>query len=125
MHPYLAVFGNSCAALDRRSSFVPYVVQLCHQSALGLLVPSHIQRYLQPFWVCRLFSSFRRPCRLSPPPPEVFKYVQVVTAICDALVHGANDITAAMGPFEIIYVIYVDGGVLSLGRPVGDGLGYL
>jgi len=44
--------------------------------------------------------------------------VQVVTAICDALAHGATDITNAMGPFEIIYGTY-------LGKPLGDGTGYL
>lgn len=51
--------------------------------------------------------------------------MQVVTAICDSLSHGASDITIAMGPFEIIYVIYLDGGIATLGRPLGEGSGYL
>lgn len=40
---------------------------------------------------------------------EVFKYVQVVAAICDAFAHGANDVANTVAPFEIIYIIYVDG----------------
>ncbi|CAM9710148.1 unnamed protein product, partial [Discosporangium mesarthrocarpum] len=37
---------------------------------------------------------------------EVFKYVQVFTAICDSFSHGANDVANAMGPFAAIYVVY-------------------
>lgn len=37
--------------------------------------------------------------------------VQVVTAICDAFSHGANDVANAMGPFEVMYITYINGGV--------------
>ena len=30
---------------------------------------------------------------------EVFKYLQIFTAICDAFSHGANDVANAIGPF--------------------------
>ncbi|CAM9492879.1 unnamed protein product, partial [Choristocarpus tenellus] len=39
---------------------------------------------------------------------EVFKYVQVFTAICDSFSHGANDVANAMGPFAAVYIVYVD-----------------
>ncbi len=51
--------------------------------------------------------------------------MQVVTAVIDALSHGANEITNAMGPFEIIYVIYADSVVDTVGRPLGVGSGFL
>lgn len=52
-----------------------------------------------------LFISFLR----SHNQLEVFKYVQVATAICDAFAHGANDVANAMGPFEIIVATYIHG----------------
>lgn len=42
---------------------------------------------------------------------EVFKYIQVITAICDSFGHGANDVANAMGPFAAIYAVYIDGKV--------------
>lgn len=44
---------------------------------------------------------------------EVFKYLQVFTAICDAFSHGANDVANAIGPFVAIYTIYTSGGELD------------
>ena len=44
---------------------------------------------------------------------EVFKYLQVFTAICDAFSHGANDVANAIGPFAAIWVIYQSGGELD------------
>ena len=41
---------------------------------------------------------------------EVFKYLQIFTAICDAFSHGANDVANAIGPFAAIWVIYKSGG---------------
>jgi sodium-dependent phosphate transporter len=44
---------------------------------------------------------------------EVFKYLQVFTAVCDAFSHGANDVANAIGPFAAMYMIYQSGGDLS------------
>ena len=44
---------------------------------------------------------------------EVFKYLQVFTAICDAFSHGANDVANAIGPFAAIYSIHMSNGVLD------------
>jgi len=44
---------------------------------------------------------------------EVFKYLQIFTAICDSFSHGANDVANAIGPFAAIYTIYKSGGVLD------------
>ena len=44
---------------------------------------------------------------------EVFKYLQIFTAICDAFSHGANDVANAIGPFAAIWVIYQSGGELD------------
>ena len=38
---------------------------------------------------------------------EVFKYLQIFTAICDSFSHGANDVANAIGPFAAIYTIYM------------------
>ncbi|CAN0272984.1 unnamed protein product [Scytosiphon promiscuus] len=46
---------------------------------------------------------------------EVFKYVQVVAAICDAFAHGANDVANATGPLELIYAVYLEGRITSSG----------
>eukprot|EP00466_Bigelowiella_natans_P017859 jgi/Bigna1/39138/e_gw1.30.120.1 len=42
---------------------------------------------------------------------EVFKYLQVFTAMCDAFAHGANDVANAMGPFAATYIIWREGKV--------------
>ena len=44
---------------------------------------------------------------------EVFKYLQVFTAICDAFSHGANDVANAIGPFAAIWTIYLSNGTLD------------
>lgn len=44
---------------------------------------------------------------------EVFKYLQIFTAICDSFSHGANDVANAIGPFAAIYLIYNSGGELN------------
>ena len=44
---------------------------------------------------------------------EVFKYLQIFTAICDSFSHGANDVANAIGPFAAIFTIYKSGGVLD------------
>jgi sodium-dependent phosphate transporter len=40
--------------------------------------------------------------RHDPKTEEMFKYVQVFTAIVDSFSHGANDVANAMGPFSAI-----------------------
>lgn len=37
---------------------------------------------------------------------ELFKGLQVFTAICSSFSHGANDVANAIGPFAVMYVIY-------------------
>lgn len=44
---------------------------------------------------------------------EVFKFLQIFTAVCDAFSHGANDVANAIGPFVTIYTIYKSGGLLD------------
>ena len=42
---------------------------------------------------------------------EVFKYLQIFTAICDSFSHGANDVANSIGPFAAIYTIWKTGRV--------------
>tara|TARA_Y100000816_G_C26090676_1_gene576324 strand:+ start:666 stop:2117 length:1452 start_codon:yes stop_codon:yes gene_type:complete len=51
---------------------------------------------------------------------EVFKYLQVFTAICDAFSHGANDVANAIGPFAVIYTIYSSDGNLDKKTSMGN-----
>ena len=44
---------------------------------------------------------------------EIFKFLQIFTAICDAFSHGANDVANSIGPFAAIYIIHISGGDLS------------
>uniref|UniRef100_A0A6C0AZ07 Phosphate transporter n=1 Tax=viral metagenome TaxID=1070528 RepID=A0A6C0AZ07_9ZZZZ len=44
---------------------------------------------------------------------EIFKYLQIFTAACDAFSHGANDVANAVGPFAAIYLIYRENDVIS------------
>ena len=44
----------------------------------------------------------------NPKTEELFKYLQVFTAVCDSFSHGANDVANAVGPFATIYAIYHD-----------------
>ena len=43
-----------------------------------------------------------------PKTEEVFKYVQVFTAMVDSFSHGANDVANAMGPFAAVFFTYQD-----------------
>lgn len=61
--------------------------------------------------------------KFDPRAEEVFKYVQVVTAVCDSFAHGANNVANAIGPLETIYIIYIDG-FIDEGRDLG-GPGFL
>lgn len=40
---------------------------------------------------------------------ELFKYLQIFTAICDSFSHGANDVANAIGPFAVIWGIFKAG----------------
>ena len=51
--------------------------------------------------------------KFDPKTEEVFKYLQIFTAVCDAFSHGANDVANAIGPFAAIYAIHQSGGDLS------------
>ncbi len=44
---------------------------------------------------------------------EVFKYLQIFTAICDSFSHGANDVANAIGPFAAIWIIYTSNGEIN------------
>lgn len=51
--------------------------------------------------------------KFDPKTEEVFKYLQIFTAICDSFSHGANDVANAIGPFATIWVIHNSGGQLD------------
>ena len=44
---------------------------------------------------------------------EVFKYLQIFSAMCDSFSHGANDVANAVGPFAAIFIIYREQGNLT------------
>ena len=44
---------------------------------------------------------------------EVFKYLQVFTAVCDSFAHGANDVANSIGPFAAIVAIRSTGSVTA------------
>jgi sodium-dependent phosphate transporter len=52
---------------------------------------------------------------------ELFKYVQVFTAIVDSFSHGANDVANAMGPFIAVYMTWKNGEVAKK-TEVGDDI---
>mmetsp|Transcript_19135 Transcript_19135/g.65729 ORF Transcript_19135/g.65729 Transcript_19135/m.65729 type:complete len:613 (-) Transcript_19135:201-2039(-) len=56
--------------------------------------------------VARLHSNAKY---FDPKTEEVFKYVQVFTAMVDSFSHGANDVANAMGPFAAVYFAWKDG----------------
>ena len=51
--------------------------------------------------------------KFDPKIEEVFKYLQIFTAICDSFSHGANDVANGIGPFAAIYLIYREDGNLN------------
>lgn len=53
---------------------------------------------------------------------EMFKFVQVFSAIIGSLSHGANDIANAMGPFAAIYTIWKLNEVPSNNDEIGDNM---
>ena len=52
---------------------------------------------------------------------EMFKYVQVFTAIVDSFSHGANDVANAMGPFSAVYLAWKTSAVSS-SEDLGDNM---
>jgi len=53
---------------------------------------------------------------------EMFKYVQVFTAIVAAFSHGANDVANAMGPFAAVWMTYKTSSVSQESAEVGDDM---
>ena len=51
---------------------------------------------------------------------EVFKYLQIFTAICGSFSHGANDVANAIGPFAAIWIIYQSDGSLDKKLDMGS-----
>jgi sodium-dependent phosphate transporter len=51
--------------------------------------------------------------KFDPRTEEVFKYLQIFSAICDSFSHGANDVANAVGPFAAIFIIYREQGNLT------------
>jgi sodium-dependent phosphate transporter len=51
---------------------------------------------------------------------EVFKYLQIFTAVCDSFSHGANDVANAIGPFAALYAIYNSEGDLTKKAAMGN-----
>ena len=51
---------------------------------------------------------------------EVFKYLQVFSAICDSFSHGANDVANSIGPFATMYIIYTSNNELSKKNDLDD-----
>jgi solute carrier family 20 (sodium-dependent phosphate transporter) len=49
--------------------------------------------------------------KFDPRTEELFRYLQIFTAMCDSFSHGANDVANAIGPFAAIYTIYQVGDV--------------
>ena len=58
--------------------------------------------------IVRLHSEAER---FDPRTEEVFKYLQIFTAMCASFSHGANDVANAIGPFAAIYTIWQVGDV--------------
>lgn len=49
--------------------------------------------------------------QFNPATESAFKYLQVMSAICDSFVHGANDVANAAGPLALMWFVYNDYGV--------------
>jgi sodium-dependent phosphate transporter len=58
--------------------------------------------------IVRLHSEAEK---FDPRTEEVFKYLQIFTAMCASFSHGANDVANAIGPFAAIYTIWQVGDV--------------
>ena len=63
--------------------------------------------------LCRVQRLHTMAEKFDPRTEEVFKYLQIFTAICDSFSHGANDVANAIGPFAAIFLIYHNEGDLS------------
>lgn len=58
--------------------------------------------------------------KFDPKIEEIFKYLQIFTASCDAFSHGANDVANSVGPFAAIYLIYRENGNLEKKVDMGN-----
>ena len=68
----------------------------------------------------RIIALHNNAENFNPKTEEIFKYLQIFTAICDSFSHGANDVANAIGPFAVIYTIYHSNGELAKKTSMGD-----
>ena len=68
----------------------------------------------------RVINLHKNAEKFDPKTEEVFKYLQIFTAVCDAFSHGANDVANAIGPFAAIYVIYLSNGEMDKKMSMGE-----
>ena len=59
----------------------------------------------------RIFNLHNNAEKFDEKTEEIFKYLQIFTAICDSFSHGANDVANSIGPFAAIYTIWEVGKV--------------
>ncbi|EFJ39951.1 hypothetical protein VOLCADRAFT_70155, partial [Volvox carteri f. nagariensis] len=96
---------EASTASDNRYRFKPMDLALCTAAAIvlhGTQVNVHDAIFEDPAAqrVHSLAEVF------DPATEDAFKYLQVLTAICDSFSHGANDVANSVGPFTAIWFIY-------------------
>jgi sodium-dependent phosphate transporter len=53
---------------------------------------------------------------------EMFKYIQIFTAIINSFTHGANDVANAMGPFAAVFFTWKNNKVIVDDTDIGDDM---
>jgi sodium-dependent phosphate transporter len=56
---------------------------------------------------------------------EMFKYIQIFTAIINSFTHGANDVANAMGPFAAVFFTWKNNGVVVDNTDTGDDMKWI
>ena len=50
---------------------------------------------------------------------QIFRYLQIFTAICESFAHGANDVANAVGPYAALYLIGQSEGIIGNKNEMG------
>ena len=87
-----------------------WVSQQLHETTQPEQIEMHIPNEKE---LNKVVSIHNNAEKFDPKNEEMFKYLQVFTAVCDAFSHGANDVANAIGPFAAIYTIYQSNGDIS------------
>lgn len=112
--------GSTTTGIDSSKNNDSIVVELNNAMSDEIVTKRHKFNIKDKKELDKVISIHKNAEKFDIKTEEVFKYLQIFTAICDAFSHGANDVANAIGPFAAIYVIYLSNGEMDKKMSMGE-----